>query len=393
MGMLQIAKTRAMRDQAIRGVRLIPSTTPAGNLAGTWITDLQYIEQPPEYSAGVITNLGPQTGAGLAGTTDYNLVTQQPLPNPLLPATRINGSMVFFGPDPNNASNAPDFFGGFGYIPNDTSKWAVQDGDYLEVGGSGMVYRINKVRYLGPNAVNPAATGTILTVSLVNTVLSQPAAKNTNPAIIFVRNAQTIAAGATLVIDTGTNQETARVLNVLSAPKGMIQLAQPLAFAHAVNKQVTSNPVPQFPANAPYRIIRQPRPSGEDVLQMPLNVAIDTFVLNSAAALQYAALNPNWAGTPGEVTIMKTKRNTAYDPPMDILFGPSGAVVGVGAANDKIVLWVHDTTQPKATDNYPILVSVYTRSGLISAQPVDVVLVNGAPNYYSFTVDGKSSGQ
>ena len=84
-----------------------------------------------------------------------------------------------------------------------------------------------------------------------------------------------------------------------------------------------------------------------------------------------------------------------YDPPLapsgayfDILFSPSGAVVGAGTANDKIVLWVRDVTQPTPVENHPVLVCIYTRSGLIASHDVDV---SAGGNPYSFTADGKPS--
>ena len=77
-------------------------------------------------------------------------------------------------------------------------------------------------------------------------------------------------------------------------------------------------------------------------------------------------------------------------PGIDILFSPSGAVIGPGAANSKIIFWVRDTTLPNITDGEPTLICIYTRSGALAAHPVDV---NNTTNPYSFTEDGRSSGK
>src|SRR5262249_13601954 len=71
----------------------------------------------------------------------------------------------------------------------------------------------------------------------------------------------------------------------------------------------------------------------------------------------------------------------------EILFAPSGAVVGAGTAtNDKIVLWVRDGFRDNITDGEPVLVLINVLSGKVGAVPVD------PGNYYSFTTDQRAGG-
>lgn len=130
-----------------------------------------------------------------------------------------------------------------------------------------------------------------------------------------------------------------------------------------------------------YRIIRQARPRvGEAPLQLPDNIVIDL-----ATNGPYNNLIPGYT--------------------FDIMFDPSGEVLGWGSSA-RIQLWLRDASED--LPNYPgavkpmyngqqILVTVNVRSGMITANPVDVTLDNAAnPTQYaapySLTLDGRSSG-
>jgi prepilin-type N-terminal cleavage/methylation domain-containing protein len=135
--------------------------------------------------------------------------------------------------------------------------------------------------------------------------------------------------------------------------------------------------MPTFHRVAPtknYRIIRAPRVAGDDPVQLPGSVAID--------------LTPD--------TMVPPRKKPEYHPILtpqapyfDILFAPSGAVIGPAAAYDKIILWVRDISLTGITEGEPTLICIYTRSGAIAAHPVDIQ----GGNYYTFTEDGRSSGQ
>jgi hypothetical protein len=114
-------------------------------------------------------------------------------------------------------------------------------------------------------------------------------------------------------------------------------------------------------------------------------------------------------GTPATSTIVY----------FEILFGPSGRVIGKGTggaqrfagtnpdgttnalptvmykgvktnSDDKAILWVRDTSADTTeVQNTPMLVTVQNRSGYIAVHPVDITTGGDA---YSLTRDGRSSG-
>jgi prepilin-type N-terminal cleavage/methylation domain-containing protein len=128
--------------------------------------------------------------------------------------------------------------------------------------------------------------------------------------------------------------------------------------------QLFSAPAPLANATNQYRIIRGPRVlQGESPLQLPQDIAID---LGKCQGLPVDANAPH----------------------RDILFAPSGSVVEPAAASDKIILWVRDASRDAGDPGEQLLITVYVRTGLIAAHPVDT----GSNDPYSFTRDGKSSG-
>jgi prepilin-type N-terminal cleavage/methylation domain-containing protein len=152
-------------------------------------------------------------------------------------------------------------------------------------------------------------------------------------------------------------------------------------------------------------ITRKARPVvGEPVLQLPKDIAID--VSNNATVNS----GPTW------YRMFPPTGNTGGLYPFDILFSPSGQVIGnEGNLGSRICLWVRDaslnTTGPNV-GNDPLqtdptvlppgvntLITVYTRTGHVTSHPVDPngLLPNtaAAPNQwnpFSFTQDGLTSG-
>jgi len=107
-----------------------------------------------------------------------------------------------------------------------------------------------------------------------------------------------------------------------------------------------------------YRILRQPRPlAGEQPLQLPQDVAIDPAKTLPMPMLQ------------------------------DILFSPSGRVVGKGTQNSPIALWLRDVTRDPSQPGEQILMVIYPVTGQIAAQAV----AQGTDPYL-FIRDGRSSG-
>ncbi len=142
------------------------------------------------------------------------------------------------------------------------------------------------------------------------------------------------------------------------------------------NIKYTGSPFPFY-----YRILRSPRPlTGEGIVNLPNGVVVDA----TSDSLLYSNASP----PQGSIIPADTDGNR------EILFDPAGKVLRASGSQGKVVLWVKDTT---ALDKWgdQTLVAVYTRVGLITAQPVNV---NNSPphnpnNYfYDFVKDGATSG-
>jgi hypothetical protein len=279
----RIAKSRAVADNAPRGLRLIADSDGL-------VRQLQYIEQPTDFIA---TQFG----------------TSQP--NPITISVNASGQATASLAFPTN-----DFTGGLGGLPQDDPNWpvqpdrpvpqnnptSIQSGDYLELQGGGLLHRITHV------------------------FPSQ--------------------------------------LQLASAPVNVTNGSQSALIYE-------------------WRIIRGPRVlKGETPLQLPQDTVID--IANCFPA-------PTPTGT------------------SDILFAPSGRLLGALGAQDRVVLWVCDATQDSTSvtspfmrngqtyntgrvyyQNNPMLVSIHARTGFIAVQPVDVS--NSPSSDFSFTLDGRLSG-
>ncbi len=104
-----------------------------------------------------------------------------------------------------------------------------------------------------------------------------------------------------------------------------------------------------------WRIIRQPRRvPGEDVLTLPQDVVVD--------------LGP--IGTTGSTWSQNVPSNN------QILFSPSGDVIGQSASSGKILLWVRDVNVPSPAQGdpnmqgNPTLVAISVRGGFLGTYPV-----------------------
>ncbi len=104
-------------------------------------------------------------------------------------------------------------------------------------------------------------------------------------------------------------------------------------------------------SSTPYRIVRKPRPSGEEILEMPYLVGIDmkTNVTNNKA--------PQPSGNS-----------------IDIMFSPSGTVSN--RSEEKLYFWVREMASADPLKGEPTLIVVYTRTGLVASYAVDVANSN-----------------
>ena len=127
-----------------------------------------------------------------------------------------------------------------------------------------------------------------------------------------------------------------------------------------------------------YRILRQPRILiGEPPLTMPTNMVVDMNAIPGTTMTSNVVAGPS-----------------GY---LEILFSPSGAVVGTNAGSGKILLCVRDSTDLSYTDpitnlqtydpNKAGIVGVQCRTGFIGAYSV----APGADPFY-YAEEGRSSG-
>jgi type II secretory pathway pseudopilin PulG len=130
-----------------------------------------------------------------------------------------------------------------------------------------------------------------------------------------------------------------------------------------------------LPGTPTWRILRQPRLLvGEQTLPLPLDVAIDLNPGRSQGVPVRSVPPPPGSKQPP----------TAF---WEILFAPSGAVIGKGTVGAKIFLWVRDVTFEDPDEGEPTILAVQVRTGFISAHPV-----NRSGDPYLFASDDRSSG-
>jgi len=153
----------------------------------------------------------------------------------------------------------------------------------------------------------------------------------------------------------------------------------------------TSPPVPTTSATGAgpnYRIIRQPRPlPGEPLLNFPDGIGIDLTSTGPTTAYS----------NPPSRTNMKDANGNNVSAYFEIIFSPTGAVIGSGSYkfyNDQIFLWVRDlSTLDVSTDKQigrPTIIAIQTRSGFIAAFPVAPTNVSADPYFYA--KNARSSG-
>jgi len=145
---------------------------------------------------------------------------------------------------------------------------------------------------------------------------------------------------------------------------------------------VTANPPTPGVSPTNYRVIRQPQViPGEADLNMPNGVVID-FNVRSWNPYAGGLSNP-----PPSQLIDTTNTYTYYD----VLFGPSGAVIGKGTTGI-IYFWVRRADNTGAPSNTsdprqgsPRIITIQPKTGLIASYQIGPV--GGDP--YQFALDGK----
>jgi prepilin-type N-terminal cleavage/methylation domain-containing protein len=278
-----------------------------------YVRELQYIEQPDDYS--VLPGLPSPPGPPGSSSLPRPITATAPPLSSMTPSAVILQQVSY--PLPPGAPLPGDFSGGIHFLivggqPQMQSPglWAVQAGDYIEIKGGGPMRRITTVSTQQPLVAIPG-------------------------------------------------------------------LAPPQCMADALILDLPPLPFAITQATRDYRIIRAPRVrQGEAPVQLPQGVAIDLSVnLNQGTA----SLQTN------QLPIDQ------FNGTIDILFSPNGGLTGralTASSNNKVILYVRDVTLDSPTEGGPTLVTIYNRTGLIAAHPVNT---QGA-DPYSFTRDGRSSG-
>jgi len=142
---------------------------------------------------------------------------------------------------------------------------------------------------------------------------------------------------------------------------------------------------PIGPGETNFRIVRQPRVMvGEQPLQLPKECVID-LAGNTIGGIPYPALTTDAGNTvlPGGS--------------LDIIFGSRGQVIGANAIGGKIILRMRgvgaDNMRPSDQGDQ-LLITIHTRTGLITSHPVNLDPPFGLPGHdpYRFVRDGKTSG-
>jgi prepilin-type N-terminal cleavage/methylation domain-containing protein len=242
-----------------------------------------------------------------------------------------NGSLFLTGGILTNATGGTVSFGNVDFSLGGTpmlSQWLVQPGDYLEVRDSG-VYLI----------ATPVPT----------------------PGTMQLRLGSTIQTPYFSIPSPGN---------------------PPVFLSPYENSLAPALPTPS-PITSPttnYRILRQPRILiGEPPLQLPTNMVVDTSIIPQTII-------------PGNTTA--TWSNVAAGPStyLEILFSPSGAIVGTNAGNGKILMTIRDSTDLTQDINRMGIVAVQARTGFIGAY--GMAPGAGTLNYdpFYFAESGRESG-
>jgi prepilin-type N-terminal cleavage/methylation domain-containing protein len=131
-GWLNIAKQRAQRDQAPRGLRLWVTTATIGaTLVPNSVTDCQYVEQPDDFTGGSIQSNA--TAPFDTITVGVDLTNGYGVASPVPPAVDAN-----------------------------EKYWSVQPGDYLEVMGTGLMHYIVSLNTSSKFTIKPPLGNALL---------------------------------------------------------------------------------------------------------------------------------------------------------------------------------------------------------------------------------------
>lgn len=249
----------------------------------------------------------------------------------------LTGGICYQAPTPISAGSVSfynvDFALGLGANIATAPQWLVQPGDYLELRNSG-VYLIGRV-------VPPVGGGPANTLQL-------------------------------------------GFPNLTSPPMSPYTLPPTPSAYDIAFPTISPPPTSPYTSTTNYRIIRQPRVLvGEPPLLLPDNYAVitgtipDTIVPGNSTSptpMQWSYVSPGPSGY------------------LEILFSPSGAVVGTNAGSGRIFLSAYDTTMNPFDMDRVGIIAVQTRTGFIGA--FSAAPGAGLPGYnpFAYAQEGRDSG-
>ena len=256
------------------------------------------------------------------------------------------------------------------YSPNtnlaNLAAFPVQAGDYFELSGGGVIRRLINF----PGTKSP--------------VRAEPSPKKNNVYWLCLAPS-TVPSNPIPPLPKPTYNATDYTGVDLPADASPAPYANPLPLL-----PVPFAGPPSIPPQTNYRIIRQPQPiDGEAMLQFPPNVGIDFSSPPSGGV---------WGNTPPQALSNPPLRfdpNTGNPAYYEILFSPSGAVIGQNSTTALIGLFIRNMQSSNANDQFagkPVLVTIQPRTGFIATHPVAPSTASASGDPYFFARDGKSSG-
>lgn len=182
--------------------------------------------------------------------------------------------------------------------------------------------------------------------------------------IDFIGGAAAAGQADQALVQQGDYLEILGTLYLITAP--------PTQTPGTMNPSVTVTPMPTVSITTTSFVIhRSPRPlANEETLTLPTTMVIDL------------------TGTFNQSSLNVPQRTVNGVPFFEILFSPTGAVIGQGTSGGKVILWLRDSTPGASPLDPAALVTIQIRSGFIGASPINPP--PGDP--YAFTEDGRSSG-
>ncbi len=338
---LNVAKQRALRDRAPRGVRLHYGdvTVGANNVVPYAVINGQYLEQPDDFTGGTVhspPNLPISSVTWVSAsptTTTVTVTTTVPHSFYVGEGVSISGGVWSNANVSATPAGSPSEFNGaqtITAVPNFTT-FTFTDNSHAPV--------------FDPTLTTPSANGVVRPLQRVEFSSGIDLMNGYPPAI----------AGDPSPAETVYwSVQPGDYIEIFGT--GLMSRITHVDYAPGMPLQIKITPALRFPISTPtpnYRILRAPRAVGDETLKLP-----DETLIDLGTNATFGNLLPL---APGPVA------GTGY---VDILFSPSGSVISRGIASSTINLWVRSPSPNAPTDLYkgdPSIVSVFVRTGFVGA--------------------------